>query len=117
MANALFCWEDPLLLDTQMNEDERMLRDTAREYCQKSLLPRVLEAFRYDWWRRLDSWLLILALDLAGHASGIFANLWDVLFDPQLILVALIIFIRHSAISGKKLRAATTHEGLNIQDQ
>jgi glutaryl-CoA dehydrogenase len=31
-----------------MNEDERMLRDTAREYCQESLLPRVLEAFRHN---------------------------------------------------------------------
>lgn len=46
------------------------------------------------WWRRLDSWLLILALDLAGYASGVFANLWDVLFDPLLVLLALAIVCR-----------------------
>ena len=117
MAKALFCWEDPLLFEAQMNEEERMLREAAREYCQESLLPRVLEAFRYSWWRRLDNWLLILALDLAGYASGIFANFWDVLFDPLLILVALVVVIRHSAISSKKLRVATTLKGINFQDQ
>lgn len=62
------------------------------------------------------SWLLILALDLAGYASGIFANFWDVLFDSLLILVALVVVIRHSAISGNKLRAAITLEGINFQD-
>ncbi|MGB4228005.1 MAG: hypothetical protein WBJ68_15485 [Candidatus Dechloromonas phosphoritropha] len=61
--------------------------------------------------------MLILALDLAGYDSGIFANFWDALFDPLLILVALAVVIRHSAISGKKLRAATTIEGINFQDQ
>jgi hypothetical protein len=47
------------------------------------------------WWRRLDYWLLILALALAGYASGIFANLWDALFDPLLVLVALAVVIGH----------------------
>ena len=46
------------------------------------------------WWRRLDGWLLILALDLAGYASGLFANLWDALFDPLLVLVALAVVVR-----------------------
>jgi hypothetical protein len=46
------------------------------------------------WWRRLDHWLLILTLDLAGYASGLFANLWDALFDPLLVLVALAVVIR-----------------------
>ena len=46
------------------------------------------------WWRRLDYWLLILALDLAGYASGLFANLWDALFDPLLVLVALASVVR-----------------------
>ena len=41
------------------------------------------------WWRRQDVWLIILAIDLAAYASGIFANLWDVLFDPLLVLLAL----------------------------
>lgn len=46
------------------------------------------------WWRRLDTWLIILAIDLAGYASGLFANLWDVLFDPLLVLLALAIVVR-----------------------
>ena len=46
------------------------------------------------WWHRLGCWLLILALDLAGYASGLFANLWDVLFDPLLVLVALASVVR-----------------------
>ena len=45
---AKFSWEDPLLLDQQLNEDERMVRDAARAYCQDKLAPRVLEAFRHE---------------------------------------------------------------------
>ena len=40
-------------------------------------------------WRRQNTWLTILALDLAGYASGLFANLWDALLDPLLFLLAL----------------------------
>jgi glutaryl-CoA dehydrogenase len=40
-----FDWADPLLLDEQLSEDERMIRDTARAYCQDRLAPRVVEAF------------------------------------------------------------------------
>jgi glutaryl-CoA dehydrogenase len=43
---AKFVWEDPLLLEQQLSEDERMVRDAARNYCQKKLATRVLEAFR-----------------------------------------------------------------------
>jgi len=43
------------------------------------------------WWQRQDTWLTILAVDLAAYATGIFANLWDVLFDPLLVLLALIV--------------------------
>jgi len=43
------------------------------------------------WWKRQDLWLAILAIDLAGYASGVFANLWDVLLDPLLVLLALIV--------------------------
>ena len=43
-----FTWEDPLLLDDQLTEDERMIRDAARDYCQEKLLPRVLEANRHE---------------------------------------------------------------------
>lgn len=50
MANAknTFHWEDALLLDQQLTETERMVRDTARAYCQEKLLPRVQEAFRHE---------------------------------------------------------------------
>ncbi len=45
---AVFDWADPLLLDAQLTEDERMVRDAARAYCQDKLQPRVLEAFRHE---------------------------------------------------------------------
>jgi glutaryl-CoA dehydrogenase len=45
---AKFVWDDPLLLDQQLSEDERMVRDAARKYCQEKLAPRVLEAFRAE---------------------------------------------------------------------
>ena len=43
-----FQWEDPLLLEDQLTEEERMVRDTARAYCQEKLMPRVLEAHRHE---------------------------------------------------------------------
>ena len=45
---ASFKWEDPLLLDAQLTEEERMVRDAAAAYCQEKLQPRVLEAFRNE---------------------------------------------------------------------
>jgi glutaryl-CoA dehydrogenase len=45
-AKAQFVWDDPLLLEQQLTEDERMVRDAARAYCQDKLAPRVLQAFR-----------------------------------------------------------------------
>ncbi|MFP3701561.1 acyl-CoA dehydrogenase, partial [Burkholderia sp. SIMBA_013] len=47
-ANAQFHWEDPLLLDQQLTEDERMVRDAAAAYAQDKLAPRVVEAFRHE---------------------------------------------------------------------
>ncbi len=43
-----FQWEDPLLLEEQLTDEERMVRDTARAYCQEKLMPRVLEANRHE---------------------------------------------------------------------
>ena len=43
---AQFVWDDPLLLNDQLSEDERMVREAANAYCQAKLQPRVLEAFR-----------------------------------------------------------------------
>ena len=45
---ARFDWSDPFLLDTQLSETERMVRDTARDYCQDKLMPRIQEAFRNE---------------------------------------------------------------------
>lgn len=45
---ADFSWEDPFLLDDQLSEDERLVRDTARNYAQGQLMPRVLEANRHE---------------------------------------------------------------------
>jgi len=48
MSAPSFNWEDPLLLDSQLTEDERMVREAARAYAQDKLTPRVLEAFRHE---------------------------------------------------------------------
>ena len=45
---ASFKWDDPLLLDDQLSEDERMVRDAARQYCQGKLAPRIQDAFRNE---------------------------------------------------------------------
>ena len=41
-------WEDIFRLDDQLSEEERMIRDNVREYCQKSLMPRILESNRNE---------------------------------------------------------------------
>jgi glutaryl-CoA dehydrogenase len=41
-------WDDPFLLERQLSEDERMIRDTANAYAQDRLAPRVQEAFRHE---------------------------------------------------------------------
>jgi len=45
---TVFHWDDPLLLEQQLDSDERAVRDAARAYCQDRLAPRVLEAFRHE---------------------------------------------------------------------
>ena len=47
-SHATYSWEDPLLLDAQLTDDERAVRDAAHAYCQERLAPRVLEAFRHE---------------------------------------------------------------------
>ena len=41
-----FDWQDPLLLESELSEDERLVRDSARAYAQEKLMPRVRRAFR-----------------------------------------------------------------------
>jgi glutaryl-CoA dehydrogenase len=48
MAREVFHWDDPLLLESQLQDDERLIRDAARDYAQGKLAPRVLEAFRNE---------------------------------------------------------------------
>ena len=48
MAHAPFQWEDPFLLDQQLSDDERMVRDATAAYCQDQLMPRVRDAFRHE---------------------------------------------------------------------
>ncbi|TNE57516.1 MAG: acyl-CoA dehydrogenase [Alphaproteobacteria bacterium] len=43
-----FQWDDPLALDTQLTEEERMIRDSAYAYAQEKLMPRVLQAYRNE---------------------------------------------------------------------
>ena len=47
-----FSWEDPFLLAEQLTEDERMVADTARQYAQSTLMPRILEANRHEVFHR-----------------------------------------------------------------
>ena len=45
---AGYRWDDPFLLDDQLSEEERLVRDTARDYAQAKLMPRILEANRNE---------------------------------------------------------------------
>jgi glutaryl-CoA dehydrogenase len=51
-AAVRFQWEDPLLLEDQLTEEERMVRDSARAYVQDKLMPRVIEANRHEHFHR-----------------------------------------------------------------
>ena len=50
--NAPFAWDDPLLLDDQLGGDERLVRDTTRQYAEDKLMTRVLEANRREHFHR-----------------------------------------------------------------
>ncbi len=62
------------------------------------LLAALLPLAAALWWCRQDVWLTLLAVDLAGYATGVFANLWDVLLDPLLLLLALIVVSRQAVL-------------------
>ena len=47
-AKPVFKWDDPLLLDTELTEEEMMVRETAHAYAQDKLMPRITEAFRHE---------------------------------------------------------------------
>ena len=48
MTKSTFKWADPFLLNDQLSEEERMIRDSTHDYCQGKLMPRVLEANRHE---------------------------------------------------------------------
>jgi glutaryl-CoA dehydrogenase len=48
VTKPAFKWDDPLLFERQLSEEERRVRDTAHDYAQEKLLPRVREAFRHE---------------------------------------------------------------------
>jgi len=48
MKKPTFTWQDPLLLEDQLTDEERAVRDAARAYAQKALMPRVRDAFRHE---------------------------------------------------------------------
>ena len=52
MADASFVWDDPLLLDEQLTDEERLIRDSTRQYAQQKLMTRVLEANRHERFHR-----------------------------------------------------------------
>lgn len=52
MSKQTFKWDDPFLLNDQLTDEERMIRDTARKYCQDKLMPRILEANRHEIFHR-----------------------------------------------------------------
>jgi len=48
LKDAAFNWQDPLDLEGELTEEERMVRDTARGFAQDYLMPRVIEAYRNE---------------------------------------------------------------------
>ncbi len=48
VPRAEFAWDDPLLVEDQLTEDERMIRDAARGFAQDKLLPRIVEAYAQE---------------------------------------------------------------------
>ena len=48
MAKQTFKWDDPFLLNDQLDDEERMIRDTARKFCQDKLMPGIIEANRHE---------------------------------------------------------------------
>ncbi len=73
-AEARFAWDDPLRVDDQLSDDERRIRDLARDYAQEKLMPRILEANRHE---RFDREILremgelgFLGSTLQGHGCA-----------------------------------------------
>ena len=46
--SAKFQWDDPFMLDAQLSDEERQVKEAAAAYCQERLAPRVVQAFRHE---------------------------------------------------------------------
>ena len=51
-SRTIFDWTDPMFFDHQLSDEERLIRDAARDYCQDKLMPRVKEANRHEIFHR-----------------------------------------------------------------
>ena len=65
-AKNRFVWQDPLLLEQQLTEQERMVRDAAEAYARDKLAPRVLEAFRHEKYETADIYREMGEMGLLG---------------------------------------------------
>ena len=65
LTKPTFRWEDPFLLEDQLSEEERMVRDSARNYCQDKLMPGIVAANRHEQFDR-DILFQLGALGLLG---------------------------------------------------
>ena len=48
LTGGRFDWQDPLLIEQQLTDEERLIRDTARQYAQEKLMPRIVQANRHE---------------------------------------------------------------------
>jgi glutaryl-CoA dehydrogenase len=77
-ARNEFVWDDPFLFESQLSEDERMIRDTARDFAQGELLPKVVKAYENETIDRevfpAMGKLGLLAVTLPEQYGGVGAN-------------------------------------------
>ena len=77
-ARNEFVWDDPFLFESQLSEDERMIRDTARDFAQDELLPKVVKAYENETVDRevfpAMGRLGLLAVTLPEQYGGVGAN-------------------------------------------
>jgi glutaryl-CoA dehydrogenase len=67
---AAFAWDDPLLADELLTAEERLIRDTARDYAQSKLMPRILAANRHEVFDREMGELGLLGSTIAGYGCA-----------------------------------------------
>ena len=71
LAMSKFDWQDPLHFESQLSDEERMLRDQFRNYCQEKLMPRILMANRNE-----GLWIMLMKPQMF-HATMPSVQLYD----------------------------------------